>query len=191
MTDKALISGYTWRPIAMQKAAFPDMQHYVAPDELELLLRPSTRKIELNVHVLSYAVIAENRRGLEDFVSLCKARKATVHSKESGTSWRPNQSSASLIDAWASARKTGAAKAGGDAMRANAEKKFWIGFEKIKDRWHLPSEGANISKLLLAEADTSRNTVKDYLGYTRLEWRKLSDVQRARILKRSKANGSW
>lgn len=86
--------------------------------------------------------------------------------------------------AWRKARKNGAAKAGGEAKADKSEQEFWERFEKIKDRWHL----GETSKSLMKEAGIGHHdTVRANLGYTRWEWRKLSDNQRERILKR-KAN---
>lgn len=184
MTDKALISDLTWRSLAMQREAFLDMPHFVAPDEIRQLLRPTTRNAKLKIHVVSYGVIADNRADLDEFIKLCKARKVEVVSKEDGTSWHSGQSAASLIDSWIAARRNGVAKRGGQARAVKLEKEFWEVFPKIADRWHLPAKKPNTNKHLLAEIKLSRNTVRSYLGYTREEWQRLTPAKRERILKR-------
>jgi hypothetical protein len=190
MPDVALISDLTWRSVEMQRKAFPDMPHFLIPDDLTALFRPTTRKAILRIHVVSYAVIADNRDGIEKFISLCKSKKAEVFSKESMTTWGHNQSNASFIDAWINARRNGAAKRGGEAKAKKDERLFWEGFNKIAHRWHLPAQKENASPKLLSIADISRNTVKAYLGYTREEWQKLSQAKRERILERNSWKGN-
>ena len=73
-----------------------------------------------------------------------------------------------------------AASKGGRAKANNSLLKFWAGFSKIADRWHLK----DTSKVLMKEAGIKHHdTVRVNLGYTRWEWRKLSDAKRARVLK--------
>jgi hypothetical protein len=73
-----------------------------------------------------------------------------------------------------------AAKAGGDARSANAQREFWERFSIIKDRWHLEDS----SYILMKEAGIGHHdTIRVNLGYTRWEWRKMSDAKRARVLK--------
>jgi hypothetical protein len=189
MPDVAVISDLTWRTLEMQRKAFPDMPHFLIPNELSALFRPTTRKAILRINVLSYAVIADSRDGVDKFIALCRTKKAEVFSKESMTTWRHNQSSASLIDSWVHARRNGAAKRGGDAKAKKDERLFWEGFNKIAHLWHLPAKKQNASPKLLAIADVSRNTVKSYLGYTREEWQKLTQAKRERILERHSWKG--
>jgi hypothetical protein len=174
MPDVALISELSHHKMQVQKDTYPDMPHFVSPDEIPMMLRPSTRADTLRVHVLSLAVIADNEKDFREFLSMAKKRKAQIVSKLEGTS---------SVEQWKLARRNGAAKAGGDAKSEISEKKFWECFASIVDRWHLPSVKPNTNTLLLKEAKTTRNTVKSYLGHTRVQWQGFSDARRRRILK--------
>jgi hypothetical protein len=185
MADKALISELTWRSLEMQKKAFPDMPHFVAPHEIDIMLRKTTRKVKDTIHMMSLGIVAKTEKDFLVVAKLLNARGVAVvcldDDRVSGghklKDWRC---------AWRRSRRTGAAKKGGEAKAEKDEQKFWEGFNKISDRWHLPSKGENISSILLKEADTSRNTARSYLGYTREEWQQLSQPKRDRILKRKK-----
>jgi hypothetical protein len=178
MADKALISELTWRSLKMQKDAFPDMPHYIAPDDIATLLRPSTRKDTLRIHVVSLAIMADKEKDFRELLKLIKRRKANIVTIEEGFTSVGNESH--LVEQWRLARRKGAAKRGGEAKSKNSEQKFWDGFTKIADRWHLK----DTSKVLMKEAGIKHHdTVRVNLGYTRWEWRKLSDAKRARVLK--------
>lgn len=182
MTDKALISDLTWRSLEMQRKAFPDMPHFVAPDDIPSLLRPTTRNAGFDLHVESLAVIADNEQAFRDFIGLCKKRQMILHVREVGNMFlcKPNLSVDAMVTHWRKARRNGAAKAGGDAKADKSEREFWEGFTKIKDRWHLSVK----SKDLLKEAKIGHHdTVRVNLGYTRWEWRRLTDAKRERVLK--------
>jgi len=110
---------------------------------------------------------------------------ATIICKDTGETYnRGNAKIGKLVAAWKTARRRGAGKAGGDRKGDNGAKRFWDGFNKIVDRWHLPSKPPNLNKKLLKEAKVSRNTIVNYTGYTRLEWRKLTEKKRNEVMKR-------
>lgn len=185
MADKAVISELSWRPLEEQQKAFPNMPHFLAPDDLPNLLRPTQRDEGLNIHVLSLACVADNEDEFREFVAGAYRKDATIICKETGETYRRQTRNINrAVDAWKVARRRGAAKAGGDAKGRNGLKAFWDGFCKIKDRWHRPSEPHNFSPDLLDEARITRNTAVNYLGYSRLEWRKLTAAKRERVLKR-------
>lgn len=191
MPDAALISDLTWRSLEMQKKVFPDMPHFIAPDEIKTMLRPSRRAKTLKIHVLSLAIIADNEKDLAEVVALIYGKNATLKCKETGKEYnRSGKNSCQIGEDWRTARRTGAAKRGGQAKAKKDERMFWEGFNKIADRWHLPAKGENASPVLLKEADISRNTVRAYLGYTREEWQKLSQAKRERILERNSWKGN-
>lgn len=179
MTHKALISELSHRSLKMQRDAFPDMPHYTAPHEIGMVLRPSTRKEQLKLHVVSLAVIADNEKDFRSFIALARKRDVIL-CLEDGLMLNCKAPINHLIDKWKGSRREGAAKAGGDSKSRNSFLKFWDGFSKIKDRWHLNEN----SKGLMKEAGIKHHdTVRVNLGYTRWEWRKLSDAKRARVLK--------
>jgi hypothetical protein len=187
MTDVALISELSHHKMQAQKDEYPNMPYFVAPEEIPMMLRPTRRSSALNIHVLSLAVIANERKDFIDFMeSLPKS--ATVISKKEG--WKIGRTTpikkATVL--WLSARRFCAAKAGGEAKGENAEKKFWESWKILEPRWHLPSKGENANKPLLKEADISRNTVKAYLGCTRVDWQGYSEAKRKRIIKQKRSD---
>lgn len=182
MTDVALISELSHHKIKAQKDEYPDMPHFVAPHEIPTLLRPTRRNGALNIHVISLAVIADEKK---DFIAFMEGlpKTATVISKNEG--WKIGKATpikkATVL--WMSARRFGAAKRGGEAKGENAEKKFWESWKILEPRWHLQSKGENANNPLLKEAGISRNTVKAYLGCTRVDWQGYSNARRQRIIK--------
>lgn len=184
MIDKAIISELSHWGMEEQKEALPDMPYFIAPDELQNLLRLTRRKEQVRLNALSFACIAKKEANIREFAGLCRERKYSVRSVEEKCTWLPSMSVEILIAWWKSARRKDAATAGGVAKGRNGAQAFWEGFYKIKDRWHLPSTEPNQSKKLLKEAKVSRNTLVNYIGYTRLEWRKLSEKKRGEVLKR-------
>ena len=178
MTDVALISELSHHKIQAQKAQYPDIPHFIAPDDIPTVLRKSTRRETLHIHVLSLAVVAKDEKNFLEFMKLVKARKASVHAHDHQSYTYPKYGFA-LRD-WKLARRAGAAKAGGDAKSDNSLLRFWEGFSKIKDRWHLDEN----SKVLMKESGIKHHdTVRANLGHTRWEWRGFSDAKRARVLK--------
>ena len=171
--------------LGTQKKAHPGMTYFVAPDDLPSLLRPTQRKAPLNIHVYSLACVADTKKSFKEFVVAACRRGATVVCNDTGETFRKGSAKiGELVAAWKAARRCGAGKAGGDRKGDNGAKRFWEGFNKIVDRWHLPSKPPNINKKLLKEAGVSRNTIVNYTGYTRLEWRKLTEKKRNEVMKR-------
>lgn len=165
MADKALISELTWRSLEMQKAEFPDMQHYIAPDEIDVLLKRTTRKEELNIYVSSLAIVADNEKDFRHFMKLLKERGASLmfpNAESEGGGSRIFSIEKSVRE-WKKARKLGVQKIGGriSADKRKAESKS--GADKIKDRWGMPSK-IWPTKILLKEADMAYNTAIQYLG---------------------------
>lgn len=161
MADKALISELSWRSLEMQKHAFPDLPHYLAPDELPSLLRQSQRKDVLNIHVMSHAVIADNEKDFRAFMeSLPKG--CMIFSREEPAVIGQSTPIKKAIAHWGAARKFGAAKVGGRISAENRKKRSAEAVARIKDRWCMDSK-AWPTKVLLKEADISYNTAKTLL----------------------------
>jgi len=185
MPDVALISKLSRHSLESQRKEYRNYPIFFIPDDLPELFRPTKRRDIIRMHLLSLAILADNENSLRKFLSLAKKRGSHLIAKNENQEFVINGKRVDvehIVEEWRVARRAGAAKAGGEARAEKAERDFWAGFSKIVDRWHLPSKG-NTSRELLEEADTTRNTVVAYLGYTRLEWRKLSEAKRARILK--------
>lgn len=161
MADKALISDLTWRSLEMQRAAFPDMPHFVAPDEISSLLRRTQRKDRLFIHVMSLAVIADDGDDFESFWRKLP-KHAAVRDLERAEVIEATFPIKKAKMLWWSARKFGVAKVGGRISADNRKAKSAEGAAKIKDRWGMPSKTWP-TKVLLKEADISYNTAKTLL----------------------------
>lgn len=162
MTDKALISNYTWRSLEMQRAAFPDMPHFIAPDDLPVLLRNTQRKDRLFIHVMSLAVIAEDGNGFESFWRKLP-KGAAVRDLDRCEVIEGSMPIKKVKMLFLSARKFGAAKIGGRISAERRKEKSAAGAKKIEGRWGMPSKTWPTS-VLLKEADMSYNTAKTILG---------------------------
>lgn len=173
MTFKMFISDYTYRSQQQQLATLDaEPQLEGAPvytqEDIENMLRPTQRKSADTYYAASVACFADDEVKLKKFLAGCRKKKLCLASIEEGFEWRPGQSDAGFIKAWRSARAKASGRIGGKARANKAETEFWERFEKIKDRWLLPSESPNTNKELLAEAGIgSRATIKSYLGFSR------------------------
>lgn len=166
MPDVALISDLTWRSLEMQRKHFSGMQCYVAPDEIQQMLRKTTRKERIHVHVISLGVIADNQNDFIDFWNLLQKRKAFLLIEPENDCILTSFEGAKLDDVikyWRMARKNGVAKIGGQISAAKREDESKIAIAKIKDRWPLPNKEWATS-VLLKEADLSYNTAIKFLG---------------------------
>lgn len=160
MTNKALISELTWRSLEMQKAAFPDMPHFLAPEELPNLLRPTTRISLPNIHVMSLGIVADNEKDFHQFYDQVKFQKAFITVEELGKTQRLRFCDIKYSEAyymWKEARRNGVAKIGGIISAKLRRAQSLAAAEKIKDRWGLPSKTWP-TKVLLEEANFSYNT---------------------------------
>jgi len=162
MADKALISELTWRDMEMQKAAFPDMRHYIIPDDLPFIFRKTQRREKDVFHVMSPAIIADNEKDFKSFVEQAWKLGASIKSQE-GDLLHPDRKMKSVIAIWREARKKGTAKIGAKISADRKKARVKEACALIADRWPLPSS-EHPTKKLLAEADISLNSVKSVLG---------------------------
>ena len=163
MTDKALISDYTYRSLASQRANSGDMPIFVLPDDLPQLFRQSIRKTEDRYFVDSLAILARKEDEFREFLAEAKKKKAQIISREDNQTFVVNGNCENLIKWWKDARRNGTAKIG---ARMSADRKKAVsaeGVAKIKDRWPLPTK-EHPTMALLEEAGLSLNTVKSLLG---------------------------
>ena len=172
MANKALISELTWRTLKMQKDAFPDMPHFIAPDEIETMLRPSTRTEKINIHVLSLAIIADNEEDFLGFLNLAQKRGIALHTQEEGLEFLFNKKiqyrMEHLVETWKKARKNGASKIGGNISARKKEDVTKLAIELIRADWPKPSSEFS-TEALLERADISLNTAKKHLGRRPIE----------------------
>lgn len=163
MTDVAVISEFTYHSLSEQKAAHPNMPIFVLPEDASALFRPTRRNDLLEIHVLSFGILAKTEAAIKDFAAQCKKRRANVSSKEDDCRWRWNDLPAGLVGLWRNARVKGSAKIGARISADNKKAKAAEGIAKIKDRWPFPSNEWPTA-VLLGEADVSFNTAKAHLG---------------------------
>lgn len=161
MADKALISELTWRTLEMQKAAFPDMRHYLLPNDESALLRPTQRKQKDVLHAMSLAVIAETENDFRCFVRMARKIGASIVTKDGCVF--PHTTVADAIEVWKIARRSGAGKIGAEISANNKRAKSAERIELIDEDWPKPSTEFS-TRELLKRSGLSLNTVKSHLG---------------------------
>jgi len=185
MPFRLFVSDYTYRKEAEQLAKLrkePDLVDapVFRPEDISTMFRASQRAESHTYYAASAACFAPTEAEFLKFIEGARKAKIWLASLEEDLTWGPHQSTGRALNAWKAGRKNGAAKAGGDAKSDNSLLRFWEGFSKIKDRWHLDEN----SKGLMKEAGIKHHdTVRANLGHTRWEWRKFSDTKRERVLK--------
>lgn len=147
----------------MQKAAFPGMPHFMVPDDLSQVFRPTTRNGTDRLHVKSLGILADNEKTFREVLSMAKKRKCEIVSQDEGRTFVVNGNCENLVSLWKEARRNGAAKIGANisADRKKAATKEAVA--KIAERWPMSSDEWP-TRTLLAEADISLNTAKAHLG---------------------------
>lgn len=163
MTDKALISDYTYRTMDSQRANSGDMPVFVLPDDLSQLFRPTTRQIVDRYHVDSLAIIARKEDEFREFLANAKRRKAEIVSREDNQTFKINGNCENLVKWWKDARRTGAGKIGGQISADNKKKFARQGIELIRADWPKPSNEVS-TETLKERSGLSLNTIKKYLG---------------------------
>lgn len=160
MTDKALISSYTYRTLESQRDTFTAFPIFVLPDDMSQLFRATTRKVSDRFHVESLGVIADKENDFREFLAQAKKRHAEIVSREDNQSFVVNGNCENLVKWWKDARRKGSAKVGGD--RGGARKRAVIA-ERAKgltrEEW---TNGDIKNQQLVAKYDVSINALKRY-----------------------------
>lgn len=112
MTDKAVISAYTYRSLESQREVFGDKPIFVLPDDLPQLFRSTIRKTKDCLHVVSLGVLADTEEKFREFLSLARKNKAKIASQEDGNLWVVPSNIENMVKWWKDARRKGSAKAG-------------------------------------------------------------------------------
>jgi hypothetical protein len=183
MTDKAVISEYTYRTLKEQREASGDMLVFVLPDDLPQLFRSTTRKTDDCLHVDSLAVLAEKEDKFREFLALAKKRKNKIVSREDNQTFIVNGNCENLVKWWKDARRKGSAKIGGE--RGGAKKKAAVEQRAkglTKEEW---TNGSIKNAQLADKYDMSINTLKRIAsdkgwGHNRQQaiWRKQRNAKR-------------
>ena len=158
MTDKAVISEYTYRTLKEQREVHVDMPVLVLPDDSSQLFRATTRKANDTLHVVSLGVLADTEAKFREFVALAEKCRASIASREDNQTFIVNGNCENLIKWWKDARRKGSAKAGGErggaAKKAAAEERA-KGLTKAE--W---TNGAVKNAQLVERYNTSINTLR-------------------------------
>lgn len=168
MSFKLFVSDYTYRTREDQLAVLhrePELKDapVYTQDEMQAILRPTTRKMDVTLYASSAGCFAKNEKQLIALADGCRERKICLGSIEEGFEWRPTQSNKGLVEAWRNARKKGSAQIGADRSAKNRKSETERKIEIIRDRWPLPNTNWT-TPVLLKEAGLSYNTAKSILG---------------------------
>lgn len=158
MTDKAVISAYTYRTLEGQREALGDLPVFTLPDDLPQLFRQTTRKTEDCLYVESLGILGDTEEKFREFLALAKQRKAKIISIEDEQTFTVNGNCENLVKWWKDARRKGSSKIGGE--RGGAAKKAAVE-ERAKDftkaEW---VNGAIKNAQLVEKYDMSINTLR-------------------------------
>ena len=174
MTDKAVISEYTYRPLKELREAAGDKPVFVLPHDLPQLFRKTTRKTNDRFHVESLAVLAETEVSFREFLAHTKKRKAVIISREDSQTFVVNGNIENLVKWWKDARRKGSAKIG--AERGAATKRAAIA-EKAKgltkEEW---TNGAIKNAQLVEKYGSSINALKRYASDKGWGWNRQKSI---------------
>lgn len=148
MTDKAIISAYTYRSPESQRANAGDMPVFILPDDMPQIFRSTTRKTRHRLHVDSLAVIAPKETMFREFLEQAKVLKAEIVSRDEGRSFIVNGNCEMLVKVWKQARRNDAGKIGADEAARLRREESKKGCEAIRSEWSLPSKKAKTADLL-------------------------------------------
>lgn len=122
MTDKAVISSYTYRSEESQRADHEGMPIFVLPQDLPQLFRKTTRKGTDTIYCSSLACLADTEKSFREFLCNAKERKADIFSKEDNKQFRVNDRTIEyLVRWWRDARRKGVNQIG--AMRSGEKRR--------------------------------------------------------------------
>ncbi len=160
MTDKAVISAYTYRTIESQRETFAAMPVFILPDDMPHLFRQTSRTVNDRFHVESLGVIAEKEEDFREFLAQAKKRKAEIVSREDNQTFVINGNCENIVKWWKDARRKGSAKVGGD--RGGAKKRAEIAKRAkglTREEW---TNGTIKNAQLVEKYDCSLNALKRY-----------------------------
>jgi len=188
MTDKAVISEYTYRTLKSQRDGSADWPVFVLPDDLPQLFRKTIRKTEDCLHVASLGVLADTEEKFRDFICLAKKRECIIFSREDGCTFEVKENVENLVKWWRDARRKGSAKIGGE--RGGAKKKA-ASEERAKgltkEEW---TSGAIKNAQLVEKYDVALGTLRRIASDKGWGWDRQKAIWRAeeRNAKKEKKN---
>lgn len=174
MSIKIYTSDLTWRSKEYQLNVIYSTLHregfvgeaktYEGGGDLEIMLRPTSRKGKHEIVVSSLSVIARYETDFKSILKRIWRTGSTLRGIEEICFLFPGcVSMSSAVDQWKKARRTGAAKQGGIKSAGKRKANSAAAIAQIAARWPLPSKEWP-TKALLKEAGVSLNTAKSVLG---------------------------
>lgn len=160
MTEKAVVSAYSYHKIDDQRKNSDPHPIFVLPEDLPQLFRSTTRRGTDRIHCESLAVLAYNEGMFREFLALAQERKARIFSREDDQEFIVNGNCENLVKWWKDARRKGAGKTGGDIggkvkRAATAEKCKGL----TKEEW---TDGSIKNKQLTDKYAVSLGSLKRY-----------------------------
>ena len=177
MTDKAVVSAYTYRPVAEQIKNSGNLPVFVLPQDLPQLFRQTTRKTDDCLHVESLAIIADTEEKFREFLDLAKKRKAKIVSREDNQTFIVNGNCENLVKWWKDARRKGSAveggKKGGAILRAGVAQRLK---DFTKNEW---TNGAIKNAQLVEKYSVSLGAMRRYASDKGWGWDRQKAIWRA------------
>lgn len=160
MTDKAVISEYTYRTLESQRENSAGMPVFVLPQDMPQLFRATTRKSVDRFHVDSLAILGRKDEEFREFLNAAKKCKAKIVSREDKREFIVNGNIENLVKWFKDARRKGAGKIGGD-LGATAKKAAIAERAKglTKEEW---TNGSIKNAQLVEKYGPSINALKRY-----------------------------
>lgn len=171
MAPKVYRSTLTWRTLDYQDSilapvvpGWPDVPVYTGEDDLQQLLRPTTRKTMDELYMTSLAILAKHEDKFKKHISALSKRFRIIAIEDE---WN-GKGGRAVLAAWKLARRKDHGKHGGEKSAAHKKAETKAGIDLIRSRWPMPSKDWP-TKALLEECELSLNTVKTHLGRRPIE----------------------
>ena len=185
MTDKAVISEYTYRTLKGQRESLEGMPVFVLPDDLPSLFRATTRKTENNLYVESLGVLADTEEKFREFLALAKKRNATIISIDDEQTFVVNGNCENLVKWWKDARRKGSAVEGGRLGAAVLKADVAARLKDFtKEEW---TDGSIKNSQLVEKYHVSLGAMRRYASDKGWGWNRQQAIWRAEQ-KKGKAN---
>lgn len=169
MTVKIFKSTWTWRTLAYQDKIlseavpdYKDVSEYVDEEGLAQLFRKTTRKSTDTIYIASVGLLGSEEECVENIAREFMKRGWRLIAVEEKIDWK-KFTVRELLDVWKYARINGASRNGARISSENKKARTKAAVDLIRERWKYPSE-IWPTKILLAEAHVSLNSVKSVLG---------------------------
>jgi hypothetical protein len=162
MTDKLIVSNYTYLTIEQQTSRCADFPVFTLPQDLSFLMRPTRRKETDVFHCANLAILAESEFHVRKFVREAWKLGAVIRTFD-GQTYSSACDIRSVAEKWKEARKSGAGRIGAQISADRKRAKSAEGIKLIREDWPKPSAEFSTEELK-KRSGLSLNTIKAYLG---------------------------